>query len=297
VQQQLTVFFSDIANSTRLYQQTGDVNAHDQIVGCLSSLRDIVEAHDGKLLRTVGDAVLASFEHCGNAFHAAVVAQRQQSQSQLRIRVGFHTGVVIPDGGDVYGNAVNIAARVAAFANPDEIYTTGDSMEQLPTELRKNGKFLDNITFKGLENPLPVYRIHWSNLPPSMQNADTRILTALNNSARFKSDFHLLVNFGSRTISVTATNPTVKIGRSLENDIQIDSDSTSRFHASIEFVRGRFVLNDSSTNGSYIVRPGQTSMFVRREAVLLDHTGFIGAGWLPERSDPQCILFQSIRNA
>ena len=139
----LTIFFADIANSTRLYQDEGDVVAHRLITDCLVSLRQSVELYKGTLLRTVGDAVLASFHSSDDAMLAAIESQRLRKSSPLSIRIGFHAGEVIPDSGDVYGNAVNVAARVAGFANANEIFTTADSVRQLSPELIQATTFFD----------------------------------------------------------------------------------------------------------------------------------------------------------
>ncbi|MBX2884545.1 MAG: adenylate/guanylate cyclase domain-containing protein [Granulosicoccus sp.] len=296
-QQRLTVFFSDIANSTWLYQQKGDVLAHRMIADCLHSLRSTVEQCNGRLLRTVGDAVLASFENSDDALLAAIEAQRAQLKSTIRIRVGFHVGEVIPDAGDVYGNAVNVAARVAAFANAEEIYTTGETVENLSSHLHEMASYLDRVDFKGIKDPLPVYRIQWSEAGSSSKSADTRIVTAVNRTEKYRTNVVLDLFLGARRVRIDQHNPSVRIGRDIDNDIIVGHDSTSRHHAQIEFVRGRYNITDSSTNGTYIVRGGQDAIFVRRESVVLQHDGIIGLGWHPSMQDPEKIIFRSVTNS
>ncbi|MFK7994445.1 MAG: adenylate/guanylate cyclase domain-containing protein [Granulosicoccus sp.] len=295
MQQTLTVFFSDIANSTRLYQERGDVVAHRLITNCLIELRRVVENHDGKLLRTVGDAVLASFESSDNAMLAAVESQRMQLLSPLRIRIGFHAGEVIPDSGDVYGNAVNVAARVAGFANASEIYTTEDTVYQLSPQMRKAATFLDHVDFKGIEQPLPVYRIQWQEESTQKPTEDTRIVTAVSRTSKYRSDMVLELSMGALTIRIDKDNPQIRIGREVDNDFVIRHESTSRYHASIELQRGRFLISDSSTNGTYLIRQGTNALFVRRESISLDSTGIIGAGWHPSASDAEQISYRFVQ--
>jgi len=292
--QTLTIFFADIANSTRLFQEQGDVVAHRLIVECLSNLRQTVEMHKGTLLRTVGDAVLASFDGAHEAMLAAVASQRMQLNSPLSIRVGFHTGDVIPDSGDVYGNAVNIAARVADFANATEIYTTEDTVRGLTRQQQKATKYLDHVEFKGIQERLAVYRVQWEEDSTTRPARDTRIITAVNRSIASGADRTLYLSSAMAQITVDKDTTLVRIGREVDNDIVIEHESTSRHHANVEYLRGRYFLNDSSTNGTYLIRSDGNAVFVRRETVELDREGIIGVGWHPSAGDKNCIQFRSV---
>lgn len=294
MQKTLTILFADVANSTRLYQNNGDVIAHRLIADCLDGLRCIVEMHDGQLLKTVGDAVLASFASAEDAMKAAIKSQRLQAESPLSIRIGFHTGEVIPDAGDVFGNTVNVAARVSSFANAEEIYTTEDTVRLLSKEMRSTTTFLDFVEFKGIHKPLPVYRVQWQDDSLTSLASGTRIITAVRQSEKPRSDTALELSYGTNTIRVDESNKQIRIGREVDNDIIIDHESTSRHHAVIEYRLGRFSITDSSTNGTFVVREGTNAQFVRRETAGMESTGIVGAGWLPSSSDKDCISFRRI---
>jgi len=136
--QTLTVLFADLAASARLYQTQGDVEAHQLVSDSLRCMHNVVDQQHGTLLRSVGDAVLASFQHADSAYLAAIDIQKAHQGLNLPVRVGFHHGKVIHDGGDVYGSAVNLAARVAAFCKADEICTTEDTIRQLTVKPRSH---------------------------------------------------------------------------------------------------------------------------------------------------------------
>ncbi len=293
-QQTLTILFVDIAKSTRLFQEQGDVVAHRLIIECLRNLRQTVENHNGTLLRTVGDAVLASFHSAHEAMLAAVASQRMQLNSPLSIRVGFHTGDVIPYSGDVYGNAVNIAARVADFANATEIYTTGVTVQGLTLQQQKSTKYLDHVEFKGIRERLPVYRVQWEEDSTIRPAKDTHIITAVNRSTASRTDSTLNLSSAFTQITVDENTSQVRIGREFDNDIIIEHESTSRHHANIEYLRGRYFLTDSSTNGTYLIRSDGNAVFVRRETIELDREGIIGAGWHPSANDKNGIQFKSV---
>ena len=274
--QTLTVLFADLAGSTRLYQTQGDQEAHQRVTDSLACMRVAVERHGGTLLRTVGDAVLASFEQTDHAYLASVDIQQEHQLLSMSVRVGFHHGDVIPDAGDVYGNAVNIAARVASFAEADEICTTEEAVAQLSIRFRSQALFLDRVDFKGVNDPLPVYRIQWAN-----DTAATAIIMAQSRTQRYQTNMVLELLIGARRIRVGTQNPVVTFGRAHDNDVQIEAESASRNHARIEMVRGRFLIHDSSTNGTYLVRGGFSTEFLRRESASLDNFGSIGLGFSP----------------
>ncbi len=286
-QQFLTVLFADLAGSTRLYQTEGDVEAHRKVSDSLQSMRSDVERNSGKIIRTVGDAVLASFDKTDDAFRAAVAMQRSHINSPLSLRAGFHCGEVIPDDGDIYGNAVNLAARITAYANATEIFTTQDSVDQLSAPLRAQAYYLDRIDFRGVDKPMPVFRIDWSEA-----TENTEIVTAVSRTMRYRTNKVLDLTVGSRSIRVDPINSVIKLGRSVDNDIIVEHNSTSRNHARVEFLHGRYHFKDTSTNGSYVIRPGRLPEFIRREGTFLEDFGTIGLGWSPVSDNSYKIHFR-----
>lgn len=285
--QTLTVLFADLAGSTRLYQTQGDVEAHQRVTDSLQCMREVIERREGTLLRTVGDAVLASFQQTDSAYLAAVDIQKAHQRLNLSVRVGFHHGEVIPDGGDVYGNAVNLAARVASFAEACEICTTEDAVAQLSVRHRSNALFMDRIDFKGMSEPMPVYRIQWSE-----DDAATAIVSAASRTTRYQTNLVLDLLIGARRIRIDSENPVLTFGRAFDNDVIIDIESASRNHAKIELARGRFLIHDSSTNGTYLIRGGFSSEFIRRESASLDNFGSIGLGFSPDTNSRHVIEFR-----
>lgn len=285
--QTLTVLFADLAGSTRLYQTQGDVEAHQRVTDSLQCMKSVIERHSGLLLRTVGDAALASFESTDAAYLAALDIQREHRELNLSVRVGFHYGEVIPDAGDVYGNAVNLAARVASFAEADEICTTEDAVAQLSIRHRSSTHYLDQVDFKGMSEPLAVYRVHWTS-----DDGETAIITAVSRTERYKTNLVLDLLIGAKRIRVDTSNPVVTFGRAYDNDVIVDIESASRNHAKIEFVRGRYLLQDSSTNGTYLIRGGFSPEFIRRESASLDNFGSIGLGFNPDSTSHHVIEFR-----
>jgi adenylate cyclase len=122
----ITLLFSDIARSTRLNRRLGDgqftalLRAHDDVV------REIVAEHDGHVVKTQGDGFMAAFHDPAQAVRAALtfrdlVAEEDRLGHALTVRIGLHTGQAVTDAGDVFGESVAFAARVAGNARSGEV--------------------------------------------------------------------------------------------------------------------------------------------------------------------------------
>ena len=287
--QALTVLFADISGSTRMYQTQGDEQAHQRISESLLCMKQVIERHGGTLLRTVGDSALASFDKADAACESAVGILQAHMDMGLSARVGFHFGDVIPDAGDVYGNTVNLAARIAEFAEPNEICTTEGALSRLSHKHRSNTHFLDTVNFKGVSSPISVYRVHWRT-----DSAQTQIVTTSTDELRNPVGRALVFEHAGQRVRLDAHRPTLTLGRAEENDLVVDTDSASRNHASIECIRGRYVLSDFSTNGTYVLKEGGAVEFVRRESTSLDQVGVIGCGFDPRDNREGVVEFRLI---
>lgn len=160
-----SVMFTDIADSTALAETLSD-GAWRQIVNAsLEAVGKQVEKCGGKLLKSLGDGTLSSFPTASAAWQAALAIQQENAETatepRLRLRVGVHTGDVVEEDDDVLGTVVNMAARVAALAAPDEIVVTD------ATRLMVGGArglvFNDpaSVSLKGLEGDHIIHRLAW----------------------------------------------------------------------------------------------------------------------------------------
>ncbi|MFK8019909.1 MAG: adenylate/guanylate cyclase domain-containing protein [Pseudomonadales bacterium] len=278
---QLAIMFADIGGSSSLYRSVGDQQAHSQISQNLQGMRRDVENSGGQVLRTVGDAVLASFTSCDQALLAAQQIHKAQ-HGNLKVRIGFHWGEVIHDNGDVYGDAVNVAARVSDIAEVGEITLTETARSRLAAETIADAILLDLFSFKGLEVPIEVYRYQ------ERAVADlTSVISypAGQNDFRQGSDCQLHLIYGTTSASLSVSNTDTSIGRSNDSDIVINVPGVSKLHAKIECRRGRFVFIDCSTNGSFIVKNQEPYVFVHRDTITLDGSGSLHLGQPPEQAE------------
>ena len=288
----LAILFADIGGSTRLYEQVGDLEAHRRVAESLAFMEHATTDHGGLLLRTVGDASLASFERCDDALLAACAMQQLHRHSPLSVRVGFHFGKVIPDKGDVYGTAVNIAARVASFARVDEITATQACVDCLSDENRLRATLLDTTTVKGVSEAIGIYRIAWLDRDDS-----TTVIASqpASNTARDAGQA-LELRHGKRRMVLQCASGTASVGRSSENDLPVASDRASRKHAMIEWQGGQFMLIDQSTNGTFIQRGDQYPVFIRRDVASLTGSGTLGVGSPPDGDGLHVIRYRVLDN-
>lgn len=136
----LALLFSDIVGSTRLNVRLGDdafaqlLRRHDAVV------RDLVVAHDGHVVKTQGDGFFAVFESSHDAVACALDLREALADPggvgrSLRVRIGIHIGHAVTEQGDVFGESVAFAARVAAAAGGGEVLTSAEARRRLEAEV------------------------------------------------------------------------------------------------------------------------------------------------------------------
>ena len=166
----LVILFADVAGSTRLYERRGNAVAQKIIGACLGYLRDIVSRTRGSVIKEIGDEVMCTFCQAEDAASAAEDMQRTVQQAsafgkfdneQVRIRVGFHFGPVVREEADVFGDAVNVAARVVAQAKAQQILTTRETMQCLPESRRANARMIDRVMVKGKTEHVELHELLW----------------------------------------------------------------------------------------------------------------------------------------
>jgi class 3 adenylate cyclase len=153
-----TVVFTDIVGSTQQAGELGDrrwrelLNVHDELTGRL------VEEFGGRLVKTTGDGILATFDGPGRAIHCAVALKEELAGIGVQLRAGLHTGEVELRDDDLGGIAVHVAARVMAAAKPDEILvsrTVRDLAAGADITLEDRGMYL----LKGIDGDWQLHAV------------------------------------------------------------------------------------------------------------------------------------------
>ncbi len=271
-----TVLFVDISGSTRLYEELGDTHALTRVASCLRLLQRAADELKGRVIKTTGDGLMCAFAEADAALqaartmHARVLEQTGLGGPALGIHVGCHYGPVIEDGGDLYGDCVNAAARVAGLAKVGQILATQEVVAQLAGPARDQVRMLDRVTVRGRREPLAIYEFVWQ---------DTEELTTL--GTRFGEDRvpRLRLAVGDRVLWFDGAGAGhVDLGRDAVCDVVVGDRKASRQHARIEKRRDKFLLADHSSNGTFVAIAGEPEVCLRREELMLRGRGRIGLG-------------------
>lgn len=182
----VTVLFVDIVGSTRFYDEHGDVAGLVMVQKTLDLLIPIVEEHEGAVIKTIGDAVLARYCDAENAVRSAIEMQRRLEErnrgrapdDQIHVRVAINLGLALLKGNDVFGDVVNVTARIEGATNADEIAISPSAYEKIqhlpdiPIQKKASG-----VELKGKSGKLDLYTVVWrpgeaagpAPPPPSME--------------------------------------------------------------------------------------------------------------------------------
>jgi class 3 adenylate cyclase len=274
----VAVLFADISGSTLLYAMRGDAEAFRLSSSCLSLVQEELEACGGRILKRLGDALLAVFASVDSAIQAAAGLQRRMDDAQcglhdegVHVRVGIAWGSAVFDDGDVYGDVVNVAARLVALAGADEILLSAAAHDSLPARIQGSARLIDRVAIRGRPERILIYEYVWAE-----EDLTASVLTR-----RTEPAWTLEVRFADKQMLVGATRPRITIGRTAESDITIDLDVVSRWHAEIVMRGDKFVLADSSTNGTYVRVDNGPVLRICRDEITLAGSGAI----MPGRED------------
>jgi len=130
---ELSVLFADVSGSTKLYETAGDAVAHAAVEKCNQHHARQDAERQGPRHQDIGDEVMSAFQTADQAADAAIEMQSAISElppvgsTQIGIRIGFNHGPVVERDGDVFGDAVNLAARLAGVATKGQIITARDT--------------------------------------------------------------------------------------------------------------------------------------------------------------------------
>ena len=289
-----SVLFADVCGSTRLYETLGDEKAQRVINECLQFMSRIVERHGGTVIKTIGDEVMVRFPDADSAVQAACEIQETNEGGQthdgerVSLRTGLHFGpAILDETGDVFGDAVNIAARMAGIAKATQVITTGDTVDRLTNDDScAMAREFDRATVKGKAEALRIFEVVWE------KEDVTRIVgLQTRDDLRPTSSVLKLVYAGKEVSIDSAEKPVFVLGRGTQCDLLVPASLASRLHCRIEFRRGKFVLVDNSTNGTFVRTQDGKNVYLRREELLLWGSGLISLGEEVKASNDHLVQF------
>ena len=161
----LAVLFTDMRDSTKLYRQIGDATAFGRVMNHFDVLKKAIAEHDGAIVKTIGDAVMAVFRCAADGLLAMLEVQRTLAQPgdgtmPLQLKAGLHTGpciaVTLNDQLDYFGSTVNLAARLEGLSNGTDVIISRpvfeDALVRELLETKQLSATEFDMTLKGFED-------------------------------------------------------------------------------------------------------------------------------------------------
>ena len=166
---EVTIMFTDIKGSTTYFESRGDINGLSMVFKHNELLFPIIERHQGTVIKTIGDSIMASFPDAVEGVRAAIEMQgtlsdysaKQPKQNRIQIRIGLNTGKGIIENKDVFGDLVNLAARIESLAEPEQILVSQSVHETVRQADDIICRYYDSTGVKGKEEPIKIYRVIW----------------------------------------------------------------------------------------------------------------------------------------
>lgn len=275
----LAVLFADVVESTALYRRLGDVAALNIINAVIHELKAVLPRHQGRLVKTLGDAVMCLFPDADCAVEAAidmqhVVAGLTPSGEKMQIRIGMHTGPVVVGGDDVYGDTVNVAAYLADAATSGQILIAEETVRELGSVRKDAVTPIFDALLKSTLAKTAVCEVQWRDDLTERTNINLSISRVIPQEIG-----SLVLTLGEQECRVDYWNATLAIGRSPDAGLVLTDTLVSRRHATIRVERTQFYLVDHSINGTFVTRASGEEIHVVRREIMLEVRGEIRPGY------------------
>ena len=300
----VTMVYIDLADSTAAYAALGNATVADAISMVTQWIGRVCETREGRIVKYLGDGVLAQFAHSSRAVEAVVFLQRSHSARLIKrpaalrmgLKIGLARGAVVHRDGDTYGDPINLASRLSDMAGAFAIWADESVIDQLrrdragpspgpggdaaqPGFEKVRYRSLGLIRVRGLAQPRSVFQIEWDEEISSDLMTVRGVLPDGPRDAAGTGGSMALAWLGNSRVFTHREMP-IRIGRMPDCSFVVSDQRVSRVHARIEFVNGAFVLTDLSSFGSWVrfADNPETEILLRRNTCILHSTGEIALG-------------------
>ncbi|MGA7791652.1 MAG: protein kinase [Candidatus Acidiferrales bacterium] len=166
----LTVLFTDVVGSTSFFERNGDtaglvmIHRHDELAA------RAIQQYEGTVVKTIGDSAMAEFPNPGAAVRAAVEIERQflklnltlPEDQRVEVRIGVHTGIGFRKGNDLFGDVVNVTARIVKRTAPAQILISRPMFEAVSKESDLHCRWLSKLTIDGRTEQEDIFEVVWT---------------------------------------------------------------------------------------------------------------------------------------
>ncbi|MGQ0710794.1 MAG: adenylate/guanylate cyclase domain-containing protein [Rhodoferax sp.] len=288
---QRTVVFTDLHGSTAVFESLGNARATEVITGHNAFITHTVKCAGGSVIKTLGDGVLAIFDHPQAAIDMVIELQRDHAKrlqtlaedSRLPLRIGVAFGEVEWVAGDCYGDAVNVASRLCDLCGPNQIWANDLAIRTVDEKPHVHFRALGPLSVRGRQQVCHVYQVEWqtglgqSSELMTVQNSSD--MAALLSGADVLGKTITLEHAGTPAQVFRAFDLPISIGRVRSNHVVVVDPRVSRVHARLLWKNGAIVLEDLSSYGTWVrFAGGGSDLLLRRESCVLYGDGLLGLG-------------------
>jgi adenylate cyclase len=286
---QATVVFTDLHGSTAVFESLGNARATEIVTKITAWIGQQCESSGGRVVKTLGDGVLALFPDGQSATTAVIELQRihcrrilhAPPELGLAMRIGMASGEVEMVAGDCYGDAVNVAARLCDLCGPNQIWANAASLNAVSEPEEVTFRALGPIAIRGRAEPCSVIQIEWRTEDKSDFLTMQGRLDDVYSSGKVDAlGREIELTWLTQTKRFRSFDLPVHIGRVRTVEFMVNDPRVSRMHARLEWRNGSVVMVDVSSYGSWVRFAGAkgADVLLRREECVLHGKGELALG-------------------
>ena len=283
-----TVVFTDLFGSTSVYEALGNAQATQAVTQVTNWIASTIGAHGGRVVKLLGDGVLALFRNNRSAINAVVEIQRKHQERMARvaiahrlpIRIGVACGDVEMVKDDCYGDAVNVAARLSDLSGANQIWANSAALEGINEAEGVRFRVLGPISIRGRAEPCTVHQVDWEDdAASSLLTMQSDMVPLFDPSEVDTLGGQIELSWMDVKKSFKSFDLPIHIGRLRQAEFVVDDPRVSRTHARIDWRNGSMMLVDLSSYGCWLRFSGDGSdLLLRREECVLHGQGEISLG-------------------
>ncbi|MEA3192254.1 MAG: adenylate cyclase [Betaproteobacteria bacterium] len=271
-----TVMFAGFVGTSALVEAAGDAQAQEAITRCIERIGGAATSCGGRVVKTTHDKAMIlvatpdAAADAAVAIHTAVNEFPAVAAIKLALGIGFQYGAVIQKETEVFGDTVNLASRLGEQAAKGQIITTQETAALFSPIYRPWVRKLGTVEIKGRSDQVEICELVW-------RADDSATLVAKRRVERTGVE-KLKLKFRGVEVVRRREKDAIVIGRETDCGLIVDNDQVSRHHCTIERRGDKFVLADTSSNGTYVSIQGEEEVQLSREEMTLTKRGWIAFG-------------------
>lgn len=280
------ILLADVSGSTALYRRHGDERASQLVFECVEGMQKIATIHGGEFVRSKGDDVLCLFASADSAIAAAGDMMIHGARGEVSLHAGLHWGLVVHRGTELFGDAINIAARLSSQAKANEVLMSRSLVNYAKNTDRATLRSLGEHTLRGINMPTEIFALLAGGEDGEMTNftAQPTMIQVQRKEQVARTAVRLSWMNWSQDIH---EGEQITVGRSTTCGLVVPEAWVSRVHAAITVRGGIVEFKDSSSAGTSLAIGNAPEFYICRQTVALTGAGSIALGGVASGDAPR----------